>query len=188
MMRTAHEQVAAVAAATARDRALIAARQGGSMEAGDQLAALIDVAAAFDRARIPYALIGGIAVGIHASAPRATADIGIAAPTSVSRQKVTSALTGGFALKAEFAHSLNFRHQSDEPVQVAFDEFFDQMIDRAEALEVAQKKIRVVRKDDLIAMKERAGHDPAWRRSKALRDQADAELLRGDVPEPDEGW
>lgn len=30
--------------------------------------------------------------------------------------------------------------------------------------------------------------DPARRRSKALRDQADVELLLGDVPEPDEGW
>lgn len=30
--------------------------------------------------------------------------------------------------------------------------------------------------------------DPARRRSKALRDQADVEMLRGDVPDPDEGW
>jgi hypothetical protein len=41
---------------------------------------------------------------------------------------------------------------------------------------------------DLIAMKERAAADPATRRSKALRDAADAALLRGDVPDPDEGW
>ncbi|MBI1734154.1 MAG: hypothetical protein HYR51_03175 [Candidatus Rokubacteria bacterium] len=38
------------------------------------------------------------------------------------------------------------------------------------------------------AMKERAAADPARRRSQALRDQADVELLRGDVPDPDEGW
>jgi len=44
------------------------------------------------------------------------------------------------------------------------------------------------RKSDLIAMKERAAADPARRRSKALRDRADVELLRGDVPDPDEGW
>jgi len=37
-------------------------------------------------------------------------------------------------------------------------------------------------------MKERAAADPARRCSKALRDRADAELLRGDVPDPDEGW
>jgi hypothetical protein len=35
---------------------------------------------------------------------------------------------------------------------------------------------------------ERAAADPARRPSKALRDQADIALLRGDVPDPDEGW
>jgi len=37
-------------------------------------------------------------------------------------------------------------------------------------------------------MKERAAADPARRRSLALRDRADVNLLRGDVPDPDEGW
>ena len=43
--------------------------------------------------------------------------------------------------------------------------------------------------EDLIAMKRMAAADPARRgRSKALRDQADIELLLGDLPDPDEGW
>jgi hypothetical protein len=46
----------------------------------------------------------------------------------------------------------------------------------------------VVTTADLIAMKERAAADPARRRSKALRDRSDIELLRGDVPDPEEGW
>jgi hypothetical protein len=62
------------------------------------------------------------------------------------------------------------------------------MIQRAEHFVVAGASIAIVRKPDLIAMKQRAATDPAQRRSKALRDQADVELLRGDVPEPDEGW
>jgi len=37
-------------------------------------------------------------------------------------------------------------------------------------------------------MKQRAASDPSPRRSQALRDQADVELLRGDVPGEDEGW
>jgi hypothetical protein len=48
--------------------------------------------------------------------------------------------------------------------------------------------VRIVTKDDLIAMKRRSAADPTRRRSKALRDQADVELLLGDVEEPDEGW
>jgi hypothetical protein len=62
------------------------------------------------------------------------------------------------------------------------------MIGRAETLQVGTHAVRIVRKDDLIAMKRRAAADPARRRSKALRDQADVELLLGDVPDPDEGW
>jgi hypothetical protein len=62
------------------------------------------------------------------------------------------------------------------------------MIDRAEPITVAGTSIRVVTTADLIVMKERAAADPARRRSKALRDQADVALLRGDVPDPDEGW
>jgi len=37
-------------------------------------------------------------------------------------------------------------------------------------------------------MKRMAASDPARRRSKVLRDQADIALLEGDVPQPDEGW
>jgi hypothetical protein len=41
---------------------------------------------------------------------------------------------------------------------------------------------------DLIETKERAASDPSRRRSKALRERADIELLHGDVAEQDEGW
>lgn len=54
--------------------------------------------------------------------------------------------------------------------------------------DVAGTSIVVVRKEDLIAMKRRAAEDPSRRKSKRLRDQADVELLLGDVPDPDEGW
>jgi hypothetical protein len=37
-------------------------------------------------------------------------------------------------------------------------------------------------------MKEASSKDPARRKSKALQDQSDVALLRGDVPDPDEGW
>jgi predicted nucleotidyltransferase len=189
MARRAHVEAAAIAAATARDRILIAAKGGGMEASGDQLAALLDLARALDDASIGYALIGGIAVGIQSGSPRATADVDIAVPSTVAREALVSTLaTAGFQHRGEFAHSINFRHPSGEPVQVAFDESFDPMIARAEEVEVSGVVIRVVSKEDLIEMKRRAAGDPARRRSKALRDQADVELLRGDVPEPDEGW
>lgn len=189
-MRSADEKVSAIAAATARERRLIAARRGEAMDQpGDQLAALLDLSRALAGAGIPYALIGGIAVGIHAAAPRTTVDIDIAVPTRMERAAVISApAAAGFREPREFPHSVILRHPGGEPVQVAFEASFDAMMDRAESFEIGGVAIRVVKKDDLIAMKERAAQDPARRRSKALRDQADIELLRGDVPEPDEGW
>ena len=68
------------------------------------------------------------------------------------------------------------------------DAAFDPMLERAAQLQVADTSARIVRKADLIAMKERDTADPIRRRSKALRDQAYVELLRGDDAEPDEKW
>jgi predicted nucleotidyltransferase len=153
------------------------------------LAALIDTARALDAAGVRYALIGGLAVGIHAAVPRATVDIDVAAHAGTGRQAAVTALDrAGFKKTGEFEHSVNFRHATGEPVQLAFDRDFDVMIARAERIDVDGTPIAIVRKDDLIAMKRRAAADPSRRKSKRLRDQADIELLLGDVPDPDEGW
>ncbi len=155
----------------------------------DQLAALVEASVALANAGIAYALIGGIAVGIHSEVPRATPDVDLAVPTSVPRDRVIAVLTGtGFKVAGQLPHRLNFRHSGGERVQVAMDQAFDEMIGRAEPLEMGGVAISVVSKDDLIAMKERAARDPGRRPSKALPDQADVELLRGDTPDPDEGW
>ena len=155
----------------------------------DKVAALLDTARALDTLGAPYALIGGVAVGIHSGVPRATADTDIAVVSTADRDTIKQALTSvGFRFTGAYRHSLNFRHPSGEPVQLVFDAAFDPMIERAERLEVADMSVRIICKADLIDMKERAAADPTRRRSKALRDQADVELLRGDVPEPDEGW
>jgi hypothetical protein len=180
----------AIARITARERMLIAAARGRAMdESADKLAALADVIRALDRLGAPHAVVGGVAVGIRSGVPRATIDTDVAVRSTVARDAVIDTLVAaGLRVRGTFAHSLNFRHSSGEPVQIVFDADFDPMIDRAEPIDVASLRIRVVTTADLIAMKQRAATDPARRRSKALRDQADIELLRGDVPDPDEGW
>src|SRR2546421_107192 len=134
-MRSAHEVVAASAAATARDRLLIAAKRGEAMgEPSDQLGALADVASALSEAEIPYALIGGIAVGIHSEVPRATQDVDIAVISTIPKTTMTSAvISAGFEFLREHPHSVSFRHAGGEPVQVAMEQVFDSMIDRAES-------------------------------------------------------
>ena len=158
-------------------------------EVPDKLAALVDAVRALDHVSAPHALVGSVAVGLRSGVPRATIDTNIAVRSTVERDVVVEAFSAaGLWLTGTFAHSLNFRHPSGEPVQIVIDPAFDAMIDRAESLELSGVRIRVVTTADLIAMKERAATDPARRRSKALRDQADIALLRGDVPDPDEGW
>jgi hypothetical protein len=175
---------------TARERLLIASNQGTAMdEVPDKLAALAGVIGALERIGASHAVVGGVAVGIRSGVPRATLDTNVAVRSTVERSAIREALTGaGLDMTGTFAHSLSFRHRSGEPVQIVLDPEFDPMIDRAEPLDVAGVRIRVVTTADLIAMKERAAADPARRRSKALRDQSDVALLRGDVPGPDEGW
>lgn len=188
--------MAAVAATivrlTARERALIAAARGGRLvmdEHADKLGALLDVRRALESIGLPYAVVGGVAVGIRSGVPRATLDIDLAVRSNLDRRAVIEGLEAvGFTLRGEFAHSINFRHASGEAVQLALDPQFDAMIERAEAIVIAGASIPVVTTADLIAMKERAAADPGRRLSKALRDRADIALLQGDVPDPDEGW
>ena len=180
----------AIMRVTARERLLITSARGEAMgDSPDKVAALADVVRALDHLGAPHALVGGVAVGIRSGVPRATIDTDIAVRSTVERHCIVEALTdAGLPLTGTFAHSLNFRHSSGEPVQIVIDPVFDPMIDRAEPLAVAGVTLRVVTTADLIVMKERAAAYPARRRSKALQDRADIDLLQGDVPEPDEGW
>jgi hypothetical protein len=111
-MQRANETVSATAAATGRDRLLIAARKGERMEdAPYQLAALVSAAEALEAAGIAYAFVGGIAVGIHSEVLRATQDVDVAVPTEAPRDAVAAALVGaGFELAGEYPHSLTLRH------------------------------------------------------------------------------
>lgn len=188
-MRSAHEAVQAIARATARDRALANAYHGRPTDgAADQFTTtLIDLVDALDRASLAYALIGGVAVGIIADTPCGSDDVDVAVATSVEREALRTTLAG-FVFRGSSEHSLHFRHANGDPVQVTFDPAFDAIIERAQPHEIGGRPVRIVLREDLIAMKERAAADPARRKSKALRDLADVELLRGDVPLPDEGW
>jgi hypothetical protein len=185
------EKLTQIAELSRREWARIASlgREGFVAEGPDKVGALRDAVAALDSIGARSALIGGIAVGIRSGVERATRDTDLAVLSSAPRGRVIEALVAaGFELRGEFAHSVNFRHRSGEPLQIVSDPPFDAMIERAEPIAVLGVQVAVVTTPDLIAMKERAAADPGRRRSKALRDAADAALLRGDVPDPEEGW
>lgn len=155
----------------------------------DKAAALADAARVLATARVTYMLVGGVAVAVHTGIPRATLDTDLAVRSDSDRDALAKAFrSAGFTVKGRHEHTLNLRHRSGEPVQLAFDPLFDDAIARAESFRVGAVEVRIARREDLIALKERAASDPRRRKSKALRDRADVEMLRGDVPGPDEGW
>ena len=118
--------------------------------------ALRDASRALDGIGAPHALVG-VAVSVRSGVPRATLDTDLAVRSTVARSDVIAALTGaGLSLRGEFAHSVNFRHASGEPVQIVFDPAFDAMVDRAERIDVGSHRVPVVVTADLIAMKERS--------------------------------
>jgi hypothetical protein len=186
------EVLDAVAAATQREQLLLALagrHAAGVPDLPDKTTAIRDAVATLTAQGAPYALIGGVAVGIRSGVPRATLDVNFAVASTIDRKWLGDRLVeAGFVLRGSFPHSMNFVHRSGEPVQLAFDAGFDPMIARAETLVLGDLSIVVVTKDDLITMKRRAAADPTRRRSKALRDEADIALLEGDVPDPGEGW
>lgn len=175
-----------------REHLLIAASKGyrsGVPSLPDKLGALREASLALQTAGVAHALIGGLAVGIRSGVPRATLDIDFAVPSGSDREVLRQVLlAAGFELLGAFQHSINFKHSSGEPLQLAMDAEFDPMIARAEPVSLGAFTLNVVLRVDLLAMKRRAAADPARRRSKALRDQADIALLEGDVPDEGEGW
>ena len=63
-----------------------------------------------------------------------------------------------------------------QKAKTIFDDEFDVFIARAERFSLGPVAVPVVGRLALLAMKERAGADSSRRKSKRLRDQADAEL------------
>lgn len=155
----------------------------------DKTTALLEAVKALRQAGIPHALIGGVAVGVHSGQPRATLDVDLAVLSTTPPETSVRVLTAlGFHHKGTYLHSINFRHSSGEPVQLARDPWFDDLIGRAQDFTVGDTVVPIVTKEDLISMKERAAADPKRRASKRLQDQADVALLREGAPDPDEGW
>jgi hypothetical protein len=182
------EQLAIV---RARDRLLRVVTTGAEATATpyDQAIALTDAAGVLGQVGMPHMLVGGIAVAVHTGHARATIDVNFAVRSDADRAAVVAAfVAAGFQHKGTHPHSIHFVHGSGEPVQLALDGGFDALIARATTCDVRGLVVPIATREDLIAMKLRAAADPGRRRSKALQDRVDVELLRGDVPDVHEGW
>lgn len=83
----------------------------------------------------------------------------------------------GFEETGRFAHSENWVSSEGIAVQFTDDPALAGAVARAERIELDGVPLRLIRREDLLHEKLRAGRDPAGRRSKRLQDLADAQAL-----------
>lgn len=125
---------------------------------------------------VAYAIIGGLAVQVHHPEPRTTLDIDVAVLSleALPREALNAA---GFRFGAVFEHSENWTAADGTPVQFSDDPAFAAPVMAAEEILLDGVTLRVIRVEDLLHEKLRAGSDPARRRSKRLQDLADVQAL-----------
>ena len=142
---------------------------------------LIALARILLEAGAPYAIIGGIAVQVHRREPRTTLDIDLAVldREAIPAQRLIAA---GFRETGRFAHSVNWVGDEATPVQFTDDPLLATAVVRAQSIDLDGVPLRVIRPEELLHEKLRAGSDPSRRRSKRLQDLADAEGLLEDRP------
>lgn len=152
----------------------------GEME-GSKKSDLVALAKVLTDARIPYAVIGGVALQVHQREPRTTLDIDVALATLQSLPRDALAARG-FHATGTFSHSENWIGPDSTPVQFTDDAALAPALSRATTVDVTGIPLRVLAKPDLLREKLRAGADPARRRSKRMQDLADAQALVEDDP------
>ena len=142
------------------------------------LALLVEI---LEGQRVPYAIIGGVALQIHQREPRTTLDIDIAV---VSRERIPreSLVAAGFVESGRHEHSDNWVAPGGTPIQITDDPALADPVRRAAEVTIESLRLRVLGIVDLLHEKLRAARDPARRRSKRLQDLADAQSLLEQEP------
>ena len=144
--------------------------------------ALVAVCRVLNEARVPYAIIGGVALQVHHPDPRTTVDVDLAV---LSREAIPAQalVVAGFEKTGEFEHSENWRFRDGTPVQFTDDPPLAAAVDGAGEVELDGVTLRVMGIVDLLRGKIRSGTDPQRRRSKQLQDLSDVEALLEVQPE-----
>jgi len=141
-----------------------------------------DLARVFDVERTPYAVIGGVALQMWSADPRTTLDIDVAVASydDLPRAALKAA---GFVRGRRFADSEIWKGPDGASVQFTDDAAFAQAVRRPAKRKLGDTVLHVASVVELIRAKLRAAGDPARRRSKRLRDIADACALAEQYPE-----
>lgn len=160
----------------------------GLPEGDSKERALRELTSVLNGARVPYAIIGGVAVQLYSEEPRTTLDLDIALASydDIPRARLVAA---GFKHEKAFAHSDNWRAPGREPrknrtaIQFTVDVLTPGTVERAEIFRLRGLRLKVATLPDLLRLKLAAAEEPARRPTKRMSDIADAERLLFEHPE-----
>jgi hypothetical protein len=132
--------------------------------------------------RIPYAIIGGMALQVYVEDPRTTVDIDIAVR---SREEIPRSELErlGFKHTGSFEHYENFRSPDKIMVQFSAEPECAGVVHRAVVHDALDREICFITPVDLVRAKLRAAEDPARRTSKRFIDFADIKTLFEEHPD-----
>ncbi len=132
---------------------------------------LQDIIARLGAQRIPFCVIGGLAVNAYAE-PVVSLDLDIVAAAERLRD-LKQALPAGSKVR-KFAHSLNISYPgSDLRIQVQTDPRYQSFLSKARTKDVLGYKMPVARVEDVLQGKIWAALDETRRPSKRQKDLAD---------------
>jgi hypothetical protein len=148
------------------------------------------IAELLDRERVPYALIGGVAVQVHTEEPRSTLDIDLAVPRYADVPRA-ALLGAGFEHMGRHDHSDNWRAPGPGPLKLrtaiqfsAEDTGIADAVAHASIVDLdGGLRLRVATVPDLITLKLIAADEPKRRPSKREHDIADILALLEEHPQ-----
>jgi hypothetical protein len=150
--------------------------------------ALVELAALLAEHRVPYAIIGGVAMQVWSEEPRTTRDIDVALASYDDLPKAALE-AAGFEHEGTFEHSDNWRAPGRTPrgqrtaVQFTVDELTPAAIARAETFVTREVPIRVASVADMLRLKLESAREPGRRPSKRTTDLADIQQLLEEHPD-----
>jgi hypothetical protein len=147
------------------------------------------VAEILEREKVPYALIGGVAVQLHTEEPRSTLDIDLAVPRYADVPEA-ALLQAGFEHTGRHEHGDNWRAPGPGSLKQrtaiqfsAEDTGIAEAVAHAEVLDLdGGLRLRVATVTDLIALKLAAAEEAKRRPSKREHDIADVLALLEEHP------
>lgn len=147
------------------------------------------IAQILERERVPYALIGGVAVQVHTEEPRTTLDIDLAVPRYADVPRL-ALLDAGFEHTGRHERGDNWRAPGPGPVKLrtaiqfsAEDAGITDAVAHAGTVDLLDGvPLRVATVADLITLKLLAAEEPKRRPSKREHDVADVLALLEEHP------